>query len=178
METAGKMSRMQGSIEIRPAVAADAAACHEMRRRAYSEVFSRYLDGKTAVAGANAYTVAEFTGHVSDMPTSVAVVDGEAVGFCTVRRLDEREAELLWLYVRLDHLREGIGTVLATHAEELAMRRFPGISRLVLVTVVPQYNQSFYEGLGYRKVGEERVSYPTAAVDVVRLGKDLETGGG
>jgi ribosomal protein S18 acetylase RimI-like enzyme len=82
------------------------------------------------------------------------------------------------LYVRLDHLREGIGTVLATHAEELAMRRFPGISRLVLVTVVPQYNQSFYEGLGYRKVGEERVSYPTAAVDVVRLGKDLETGGG
>jgi ribosomal protein S18 acetylase RimI-like enzyme len=171
------MTERSGGISVRPVGAADAAACHEMRRRAYLNVFSRYLDEETTVAGADAYTVEEFAGYVSDMPTAIAERDGEAVGFCTVRRLDEREAELLWLYVRLDHLREGIGSLLARHAEALALERFPGISRLVLVTAVPRYNQAFYEGLGYRKVGEESVSYPTASVDVVRLGKDLESEG-
>jgi ribosomal protein S18 acetylase RimI-like enzyme len=170
------VKKEQGELMVRPAEPADAAACHEMRRRAYREVFSRYLDGPTTVAGADAYTVEEFAGYVGGMPTSIAEEDGEPVGFCTVRRLDEDEAELLWLYVRLDHLRRGIGSLLALHAEELAQLRFPGVARLVLVTVVPEYNQAFYEGLGYRKVGEERVSYPTASVDVVRLRKNLKGG--
>ena len=156
---------------IRSAEPEDAPACHEMRRNAFLEVFSRYMGETLTAAGAEAYTTEEFAEHLADMPTSVAVIGGEPVGFCTVRRRDDREAELLWLYVRLDHLRRGIGSKLARHAEELALSSFPGISRMVLVTGVTDYNQAFYERLGYREVGREEIQYPTASAFLVKLGK-------
>ena len=56
---------------------------------------------------------------------------------------------------------------------DLARASFPGISRLVLVTAVPAYNQAFYERLGYTGVGEEEIAYPTATVAVVKMAKDL-----
>ena len=108
------------------------------------------------------------------MPTAVAVAGQEIVGFCTVRRRDEQEAELLWLYVRLEHLRHGVGSRLARHAEELVRTHFPDVSRIVLVTGVPAYNQAFYERLGYTARGTEVVAYPAASATMVKMGKDLQ----
>ena len=160
-------------IVIRPAGPGDAAACREMRRRAFLDVFSQHMDEELTAAGAGAYTQEEFAKHLADMPTSVALIDDEIVGFCTVRRCDDEEAELLWLYVRLDRLKQGIGSRLARRAEELARSCFPGISRIVLVTGVPDYNQAFYERLGYRRVGLEEIHYPKASAFMVKLGKEL-----
>jgi len=163
-------------LALRPIEPGDARVCHELRRRAFLEVFSRFMDETLTSAGAEAYSVSEFSQHLADMPTAVAVAGGEIVGFCTVRRRDEREAELLWLYVRLEHVRRGIGSRLARHAESLVRTRFPDVSRIVLVTGVPAYNQAFYERLGYAKLGTEVVAYPTASATMVKMGKDLHEG--
>ena len=169
------MGEKLAGVKIRPAEPGDAETCREMRRRAFLEVNSRYMDGVLTDAGANAYTAAEFAQHLANMPTSVAQVGGKLVGFCTVRRRDDEEAELLWLYVSLDSLRMGIGSRLAQHAEELVLSHFPDVSRIVLVTGVPDYNQAFYERLGYRKLGTEEVAYPRASAVMVKLGKDLSS---
>ena len=160
-------------LTIRPVEPGDAGVCHELRRRAFLEVFSQFMDETLTAAGAEAYSASEFSQHLTDMPTAVAVAGGEIVGFCTVRRRDEREAELLWLYVRLEHLRHGIGSRLARHAEELVQMRFPDVSRIVLVTGVPEYNQAFYEHLGYAPLGTEEVAYPAASAIMVKMGKDI-----
>ena len=160
-------------LTIRPADRRDARVCLEMRRSAVLEVFSRYMDERLTAAGANAYELDEFSGYLMDMPTSVAVVDGQVVGFCTVRRRDDEEAELLWLYVGLGFLRRGVGSSLARHAEEMVCSLFPGVARIVLVTGVPAYNQAFYEHLGYRELGTEEVAYPAASATMVKLGKEL-----
>lgn len=158
---------------IRPAEPDDAPVCHELRRRAFLEVFSRYMDETVTAAGADAYTPAEFGRYLAEMPTSVAVAGEQVVGFCTVRRRDGDEAELLWLYVGLEARGKGVGSRLARHAEELAHLHFPGVSRIVLVTAVPDYNQAFYERLGYRRVGMEEIRYPKASAFMVKLGKEI-----
>jgi ribosomal protein S18 acetylase RimI-like enzyme len=144
-----------------------------MRTEAFRHVFSRFLDEAATVAGTDAYAPERFRQLLSEMPTEVAVEDGIPVGFCTVRLRETGEVELLWLYVRLDRLKRGVGSLLAGRAEELAAKRYPGASKLVVVTAVPEYNQAFYERLGYAILGEEMVGFPTATVPVLKLGKEL-----
>lgn len=163
------------SITIRPFASGDAEACHGMRCEAFRTVFSGELSPEAVDAGVEAYDAAEFGELLGRLHSFVAVDGGEPIGFCTARVLDATTAEILYLYIKLDRLKQGIGTKLARHAESWIAQRYPGISTLVLDTAVPSYNRAFWERSGFSEVGPSVCKYPAAAVPAVRLAKKLKT---
>jgi GNAT superfamily N-acetyltransferase len=171
------MSQMTRALEIRSFRAEDGAACHELRRAAFLGVFSGFLPPDAAQAGAESYGVAEFTEQIGAMETYVAVRGEVLVGFCSIRVLSATHAELLYLYVASDHRGTGIGSQLVRHTEQRALRAHPELTTLCLDTAVPEYNQSFWERMGYRPAGPSFCDYPAGRIPAVRLEKRVGSPG-
>lgn len=165
------MARSDQRLRIRPFRPEDGPACHAMRHEAFIKVFSRELDANTTAAGATAYDPEAFSRMIGAMDSFVAAKDDVPVGFCTVRYPDAITAELLYVYVDLARLREGIGTRLVRHAEAWIQKYHPGVTSIVLDTAVPRYNQAFYQKLGYAETGRTVCRYPDGEVSAVRLVK-------
>jgi ribosomal protein S18 acetylase RimI-like enzyme len=175
------MSDCLHSIEIRPFNPSDAEACLNMRGEAFTRVFSEGLKPEMVSAGANAYDDSDFTRMAETMPSFVAWKGNYPVGFYTVRLLDRSTAEILFLYVNLDHFKQGIGCHLLQHMEKWLAERYPEVSNIVLNTAIPLYNQKFYEKFGYSVIGRSVCTYHYAEIPAVRLAKKLhakERGGG
>ena len=158
-------------MEIRDYENGDGAACQELRRAAFHGVFSGILSQDAVQAGAESYTVAEFSERIGTMETCVAVVGDVVVAFCTIRVLSPTRAELLYLYVGADHRGTGIGSRLVRRAERRISDLHPELETICLETAVPGYNQPFWERMGYRFVGASTCDYPTAKIPAVRLEK-------
>ena len=176
------MSDCPQSIEIRPFSPMNAEACLNMRGEAFTQVFSKELEPEAVSAGANAYTASDFTRMAETMPTFVAWKKEDPIGFCTIRLLDRSTTEILFLYVSLDHLKQGIGSHLLQHMEKWLAEQYPEVSDIVLDTAIPLYNQSFYEKFGYSVISRSVCTYPHAKIPAVRLSKklraeELEKGG-
>ena len=168
------MSDCPHSIEIRPFNPRDAEACLRMRSDAFTRVFSEELEPEAVSAGVNAYTANDLTQMASTMPSFVARKGEEdPIGFCTVRLLDRSTAEILFLYVNLDHLKHRIGCHLLQYVEKWIAERYPEVSDVVLDTAIPLYNQRFYEKFGYSIIGLSVCTYPDAEIPAVRLSKKL-----
>jgi ribosomal protein S18 acetylase RimI-like enzyme len=167
------MTQDSTPITIRPFTPGDAGACFEMRRDAFTRVFCKELEREEVASGANAYTLEEFEQILGILHSFLAVDGEEQVGFCTIRLLDSDTAEIVFLYVRLDRLTQGIGNQLATHAERWLAQQYPSVSMIVLDTAVPVYNRKFYEKLGYSVIGESVCRYPDRDVRAIRLAKRL-----
>ena len=125
------MSDCLHSIEIRPFNPSDAEACFDMRSEAFTRVFSEELKAEAVSAGANAYEASDFTRMAETMSSFVAWKGDYPVGFYTVRLLDRSTAEILFLYVNLYHLRQGIGCQLLQHMEEWLAERYPEVADIV-----------------------------------------------
>ena len=97
----------------------------------------------------------------------------EPVGFSTIRYPEPGTAEILYVYVDLGQLGQGIGTRLVRHAEHWIRGKHPEVTSIVLDTAVPEYNQAFYEHLGYAEQGRTVCRYPTGEVAAVRLIKSV-----
>jgi len=167
------MHNDQRPIIVRPFSAHDADACFRMRREAFIRVFCQELGPKEVDAGANAYKAGEFAEMIGAMHSFVAMDGQEPVGFCTVRLLDPATAEILFLYVGLDRVKQGVGTRLLHHAERWVAERYPDVFRVVLDTAVPLHNRRFYEKLGYSESAKSVCKYPNREVPAVRLSKSL-----
>jgi len=167
------MEVADSGLSIRHFEAADGPFCHALRREAFLKVFSRDLEDREVQAGAEAFDPEEF-GRMIGKLESFVVTDGtEPVGFCTIRYPEEGTAEILYVYVDLARLGEGIGSMLVRHAEHLIRENHPEITSIVLDTAVPGYNQAFYEHLGYTQHGHTVCRYPAGEVRAVRLMKDV-----
>jgi ribosomal protein S18 acetylase RimI-like enzyme len=168
---------MTQALQIRNFRAEDGASCHELRRAAFLGVFGGFLPSDSVKAGAESYGVAEFAERIGDMETCVALRGEVVIGFCTIRLLPATSAELLYLYIASDHRGTGVGSMLARHAEQQLLRSHPEITTLLLDTAVPEYNQSFWERLGYRPVGPSSCDYPSGRIPAVRLEKRVGSPG-
>ncbi len=160
-------------FSIRPLAAADGPFCHALRREAFFEVFSHELDAGAVRAGAGAFSAEEFGSLIGALDSFVVVEGGARVGFCTIRYPDPATAEILYVYVDLACLGRGIGSRLMRHAEHWIGERHPEVTSIVLDTAVPEYNQKFYEKLGYAEVGPTVCRYPAGDVAAVRLVKHV-----
>jgi GNAT superfamily N-acetyltransferase len=160
-------------FSIRRFTAQDGAACHRMRCDAFRKVFRDVLPADAVERGAGAYDAVEFGARIGAMDTFVAEMDGAPAGFCTVRLLDEATAEILYLYLDLEHLGIGLGSKLARHAETAVLDKHPALSRFVLDTAVPSYNRAFWEKQGYGKLEDSVCSYPGGEVPAIRMGKTV-----
>lgn len=108
---------------------------------------------------------------IGALDSFVAWQGGARIGFVTIRYPEVTTAEILYVYVDLDHLGEGIGSRLVRHAEDWIERKHPEVTGIVLDTAVPRYNQAFYENLGYTEYTHTVCRYPAGEVAAVRLTK-------
>ena len=161
-------------MEIRNYRSGDGAVCHELRRDAFLSIFSRSLPPDVVQTGADSYNVTEFAQRISTMKTYIALESDVVVGFCTIRILLPTRGELLYLYVGADHRGTGIGTRLAREAEQRVSSSFPELETIFLDTAVPEYNQVFWERIGYRLVGPSSCDYPTGRIPAVCLEKRVK----
>lgn len=160
--------------EMRDYRTEDGAVCHALRRRAFLDVFGKSLPQDAAQAGADSYGVSEFSERIGAMETFVATVGEAVAGFCSIRLLSPTRAEILYLYVSSEHRRSGIGSRLARHAEQRVSSSHPELETLFLDTAIPEYNQAFWERIGYRLMGPSSCDYPTGSIPAVRLEKRVE----
>lgn len=162
---------MRHTVEIRDYHSQDGAACHELRRSAFLDTFAAFLPRDAVEAGAASFCVDDFRRRIGVMATFVATLDGTVVGFCSIRMISERRAELLYLFVGSMHRGSGIGPRLVRHSEQQVTKAEPALETIFLDTAVPQYNRAFWEHLGYRYVGSSFCDYPTGKIPAVRLEK-------
>jgi GNAT superfamily N-acetyltransferase len=167
------VSKNATKFKIRHFEAADGPFCHRLRSEAFYRIFSLEMGHEAIEAGATPYSPEEFGKLIGALDSFVAETGSDPVGFCTIRYPDERTAEILYVYVDLVHLGEGIGSSLMAHAERWIRERHPEVTSIVLDTAVPGYNQRFYERLGYSVLGPTACRYPAAEVPAVRLHKRI-----
>jgi ribosomal protein S18 acetylase RimI-like enzyme len=167
------MGSDRGRFSIRPFEPADGHFCHALRREAFLKVFSRELEAHAVRAGAEAFDPVEFGRMIGEMDSFVATDGAERVGFCVIRYPERGTAEILYVYVDLARLGQGIGSRLVSHAEAWIREKHPDVSAIVLDTAVPRYNQAFYEHLGYTEQGRAVCRYPTGEANAVRLMKSV-----
>jgi ribosomal protein S18 acetylase RimI-like enzyme len=161
------------AFEIRDYTPSDGAACHRLRRNAFLGVFSKNLAGTVAQVGADSYGVFEFAERIGAMETSVATIEGAVVGFCTIRVDSLVRAEVLYLYIDSQSRGAGIGSRLMHQAEKRVLSSHPELVSLYLDTAAPDYNQGFWERMGYRYVGPSTCDYPSGKIPAVRLEKTV-----
>jgi GNAT superfamily N-acetyltransferase len=166
-----KAAAMTQRLVIRDYSPEDGEVCHELRRAAFLGVFSKTLPQDAVRAGAESYGVSEFVDRISAMETFVASVGGVVVAFCSMRPLTTTRAELLYLYVSPHHQGTGIGSRLARYVERHVTSSHPELETLFLDTAVPEYNQAFWEHMGYQSAGTSVCDYPTGQIPAVRLEK-------
>jgi len=161
-------------IRIRDFQSSDAEACFRIRAEAFIKLFYDEIGSDGVVAGINAYLPGKYIRMAEKTPIFVAV-DGDAqIGFIALRSVDNATIEILFLYIRLDYLRKGVGAQLVRYLENWVRKQYPAIERIIVDTAVPRYNQKFYEKIGYSKVGESECQYPAGSIKAVRLLKVLK----
>jgi ribosomal protein S18 acetylase RimI-like enzyme len=167
------MTTGQEEIAVRPFNPQDAEACFKMRSEAFILEFSSELDPEAIAAAISAYMPSDYIAMSKDMIFFVAEIGDEPVGFCVVREVDEATAELCLLYVKRRHLRRGIGTRLLSHVESWLKDNYLKLTSVIALTVIPDYNQGFYQKCGYIAEGERAYSFQNKEVRAVRLRKKL-----
>lgn len=137
---------MSGPVEIKEASALDLDHVMTVMNKAFDRLWGE------------AWTVAQCAGVMS-LPGSglfVAWQGGRAVGFALVRSVGD-EAELLLIAVRPDVQRSGVGETLVNHVFEVLLNKNVAIIHLEVRANNPAL--SFYNRLGFEKVGERRDYY-------------------
>jgi ribosomal protein S18 acetylase RimI-like enzyme len=168
------MESSQHQVVIRPFQTQDADACFRIRSDAFVQVFYDLLGPEVTAAGVNAYMPHDFASMAQNLPTFVATLQDEPVGFLMLRIHDLRTAELFLLYIRLAHLRRSIGTQLVRHTESWLHVQYPKMLEIFVDTIVPGYNAGFYERLGYATVGEHLYRLSGKSVRAIRLRKRMK----
>ncbi len=114
-------------VSLRPYVPADARRCAEIFRASIEEFAADDYDAEQREAWASrADDQAAFAKSLASMLTLIAVIDGEAAGFASLKGLDVIEM----LFVAPDFARSGAATALIDALTKLAAAR--GAKRLTV----------------------------------------------
>ena len=102
---------------------------------------------------------AQYIQDIDDLPTLLAVADGEVAGFLTWTEYGAYAAEIHVMGVRPEVHRRGVGRALVRHAEDRLRRK--GIEYLQVKTLSPAHpdpnyarTRRFYTALGFRPLEE------------------------
>jgi GNAT superfamily N-acetyltransferase len=165
--------KMNTKIEIKRFWPSDAEDCFRIRASAFIKLFYDEIGSDAVAKGVNAFMPADYIRFAEKQPVFVAFEDLTPVGFIAARFIDQSTIEILFLYVHLDFLGKGIGTMLISHFESWLGKHHKRLQQILVDTAVPKYNQRFYEKIGYSKVGNSECQYPDGSISAVRLAKKL-----
>ena len=155
----------------RPFLPSDAHVCLSLRTDAFKGLFVKEIGENAAQAGIEAYTPQDIIFLAENNPFFVAETLNKITGFIGSKIHDKSTIEILFLYVDLNFLHRGIGSELLLHFEEYVRTNLTDIDTIIVDTIIPKYNQKFYEKMGYVKVGMSFCDYPSAKIRAVRLEK-------
>ncbi len=164
---------MNSQIEIRKFQPIDVEDCFRIRASAFIKLFYDEIGAEAVTRGINAYMPGDFIKISEKLQIFVAFEKQSQVGFIAARYIEQLKIEILFLYIRLDTLGKGIGTMLAKHFESWVKQHDSLVQQLVVDTAVPKYNQRFYEKIGYSEIGHSECNYPDGSIRAVRLAKSL-----
>ena len=135
------------AVSLRPYIPADARRCAEIFRSAIDELAADdYSADQRDAWASRADDEAAFGKGLAAMLTLIALIDGEAAGFASLKGADVIDM----LYVDPDHAREGAATALVDALTKLAAAR--GASKLT--TEASEVARPVFEKLGF--VAERR----------------------
>ncbi len=163
-------------LQIRAFAPEDAEFCFKVRARAFILAFRDELGPEAVAAAVNAYMPSDYVRMAESHTFFVVEEAGNRIGFFTLRRLDQRTAEIPLIYVELDQIGRGIGTWCMQSIEAWIASHWPDVSALVVDTVIPRYNGGFYHKMGFRPVGETKCHFPDGDVKAIRFDKSLAPG--
>ena len=142
-----------------------------IRLEAFVREFRDEIGPEGVQAGLTNYTVADLASMAREMGFLVAEEGGAPVGFCVVEVKSETTAEIAMLYVGRHSAGRGVGRQLVSAAEQWVKDRYPWVSFLIAESCTPKYNGGFYEKLGFRKVSDVMLPFPTILLRGVRYGR-------
>jgi ribosomal protein S18 acetylase RimI-like enzyme len=160
-------------IKIKPFLPSNARACCSLRTDAFKELFVKEIGDNATRVGIEAYSPENLILLAENNPFFVAKTYNALVGFIGSKIHDKRTIEILFLYVDLNFLKRRIGSELLLHFEEHVRNNLTDIDTIIVDTIIPKYNQKFYEKMGYDKVGESFCDYRSAKIRAVRMEKHL-----
>ena len=151
----------------------DAGFCFKVRSAAFIQKFYGELSPEEVAAGVNAYMPHDYCSMASQMPLFIVEDQGTPLGFFAIKQKDKLTAELLLIYIDLNHLGQGIGKSCIQFIEKWLPANWPEITSLIVDTVIPEYNRQFYQNLGFSPDGETFCDFAGTKVKALRLYKKL-----
>ena len=151
----------------------DAEFCFKVRSAAFIQKFYGELNPKEVAAGVNAYMPHDYVLMAEQMPLFIAEDQGAPLGYFAVKRVDNSTAELLLIYIDLNHLGRGIGRACIRFIDQWLPTHWPEIRSLIVDTVIPEYNREFYQSLGFSTDCETFCDFAGVKVKALRLCKEI-----
>jgi len=152
----------------------DAEFCFKVRSHAFIQKFYGELNPETVAAGVNAYLPDDYIQIAKQMPFFLVEEDGVPLGFFVVKRKNKTTAELLLIYIDLNHLGLGIGKSCVRFIEKWLPANWPEIQNLMVDTVIPRCNRAFYQSLGFIPTEEAFCDFSGLKVKALRMGKKID----
>ena len=153
----------------------DAEACLQMRYDAIDIIFRGKISPEGVDAHLREYKPSDLVRISEEGKSFVADDDGSLVGFCTIYKKTPYAVDLPFVYIKLDRLKEGVGTALMNHMEKWIPGNWPEVVCVEVKTVIPEYNGRFYKQLGYKEAGPCEIVFKDGTVPAVKYVKNITT---
>jgi len=160
-------------VNFRRFIPQDADFCFKVRSEAFIQKFYGELRQEEVAAGVNAYLPHDYSLMAEQMPLFIVENEGVSLGFFAVKRVDNLTAELLLIYIDLNHLGRGIGRSCIQFIEKWLSTNWPEIRSLIVDTVIPEYNRKFYQSLGFFPDVQTFCNFAGVKVKALRLCKKI-----
>ena len=162
---------------IRPFEPEDAAFCFKTRAEAYIVKFRDELEPEVIAECVNAFMPDDYVRMAEDQPFFIVAEKDERMAFFTFKRANEKVAALPLVFVKLTHLKKGLGKRCIRYIEEWIVSNWPEVETLIVDTIIPEYNSGFYERVGFVPDEKAFCRFPHRNVSALRLIKPLNTMG-
>ena len=96
-------------MNIRPFEPEDAEFCFKTRAEAYIVKFQEKLDPEITAECVNAFMPDDYVRMAQTQPLFVVTEENERMAFFTFKRVNVRVVELHLVFVKLNHLKKGLG---------------------------------------------------------------------
>ena len=167
------MTGLADRLHIRYFEAPDAEICFKIRSDAFIQKFYAEIGARATSAGVNAFMPNDYVRMAQKMPFFVAEDAGGIIGFFIIKRQDTVVAEIVLIYIDINHLGKNIGRAFIAYIEQWVKDNWPEVARLVVETIIPEYNSGFYRNAGFLPSGNAVCHFPTMDVPALRLVKKL-----
>ncbi len=152
----------------------DAVFCFRLRSNAFIRKFYGELTGEEVAAAVNAYMPDDYIRMARKNPIFIIEEDVTPKAFFSLKRIDERTAELPLIYIDLDRLGAGIGTACVDYIENWLNENWPEVDALIVDTVIPKYNSGFYKKAGFKPAELTYCEFLDRKIKALRLIKQIK----